>query len=64
MEFVPNAKFVEVAETPPAGHARAAHLGWQVLPGNAGLEDEQDAGQGNSMRNLWASSFAGDFLGR
>jgi hypothetical protein len=42
----PHAGVIPVAQTPPAGHAgSAAHLGRQVLPGDTGLQDEQDPRQ-------------------
>ena len=47
VDLVPGAVGLPVAQPPPAGHAAAAaHLAGQVLPGDAGLEHEEDAGQG------------------
>ena len=44
---VPDPGRLPVAQAPPAGHARAAaQLLGQHLPGDAGLEHEDDAGQG------------------
>src|SRR6185437_4485699 len=43
---VPGAGGLPVAQAVPAGHAAtAAHLLGQVLPGDAGLEDEDDPGE-------------------
>ena len=40
------------AQPAPAGHAAAAaHLARQVLPGDAGLQHEQDAGQAGAVRD-------------
>jgi hypothetical protein len=47
VERLPNPGGLPVAQPSPAGHAAAAaHLLGQILPGEAGLEHEQDAGQG------------------
>src|SRR4051812_29827614 len=46
VELLPDPGLVPVAEPPPAGHAAtAAHLPGEILPVDAGLQDEQDAGQ-------------------
>ena len=45
MEAIPHAGFVPVAEPSPARHAADAHLGRDVLPRDAGLEYEDDAGE-------------------
>src|SRR5439155_15283481 len=46
VQALPNAGAVPVLETVEAGHAAAAaHLLGEVLPGDAGLEDEEDAGE-------------------
>src|SRR3954447_6164591 len=46
VELLPDPGLVPVAEPPPAGHAAtAAHLLGEVLPVDAGLQDEEDAGQ-------------------
>jgi len=45
-ELLPDPGGLPVAEPSPAGHAAAAaHLQRQELPRDAGLEDEEDAGQ-------------------
>ena len=47
MELVPDTGFVPGCQAAPAGHARAeAQLLGQVLPLDAGVQDEQDAAQG------------------
>src|SRR3954470_18163486 len=46
VELLPDPGLVPVAEPPPAGHAAtAAHLLGEILPVDAGLQDEEDAGQ-------------------
>jgi len=46
MEPEPDAGLLPVVEPAPAGHAgSAAHLDGEVLPGDARLEDEEDARQ-------------------
>ncbi len=46
MQAVPHAGVVPFGKPPPARHARAGtHLPRKVLPGNAGLQHERDAGQ-------------------
>ena len=46
MELLPDPGGLPVAKPSPAGHAAAAaHLQRQVLPRDASLEDEEDAGQ-------------------
>lgn len=46
LQLIPDARPLPRAEATPTGHSRpAAHLLRQVLPGNAGLEHEEDSGQ-------------------
>ena len=46
VDLVPGAVGLPIPQPSPAGHpAAAVHLVRQVLPGEAGLEDEEDAGQ-------------------
>jgi hypothetical protein len=46
MDLIPDARGLPVAQAVPAGHATAtAHLLRQVLPRQAGLEDEDDPGE-------------------
>src|SRR5260221_12494107 len=42
---------------------RAAHLLGQHLPGDARLEDEDDPGEGGSIRNPWAPALRFRLLG-
>ena len=43
---LPKARLLPVPQPPPAGHAgAAAHLLWKHLPRDAGLQDEEDAGE-------------------
>lgn len=57
LELLPHAGFGPVAQSAPAGHARAAphllqqHLLWQHFPGDAAAEHEDDAGQAGSIRD-------------
>jgi hypothetical protein len=45
-EFFPDTSELPLAEASPAGHvAAAAHFLGQVFPGEAGVEDEEDAGE-------------------
>ncbi len=47
-----------VAQPAPAAHPRAApHLGRQVLPRDAGLEDEDDAGRRRAVRDRRSAAF-------
>jgi hypothetical protein len=47
VDLLPGAVGLPVAQPAPTGHARATvHVLGQILPGQAGLEDEEDAGQG------------------
>lgn len=43
MQPVPHARGLPVAKAPPACHAAYAHLDWQVLPLDAGLEHKDNA---------------------
>jgi hypothetical protein len=46
VQLLPHTGLVPVPQPPPAGHPRTeAQLLRQELPGNAGVEHEQDAGQ-------------------
>jgi hypothetical protein len=52
VQAAPDACFVLVPQPPPARHpAPLAHLGRQVLPGNTGLQHEQDPGQHRPVRH-------------
>src|SRR6185437_14688031 len=46
-ELEPNAGLLPGLQPTPTGHAAAtAHLDGEILPRNAGFEDEEDAGEG------------------
>jgi hypothetical protein len=46
----PDAGLGPVPQPPPAGHSRTAEqAGGQLVPGDAGLEDEHDAGQSGTV---------------
>ena len=49
MEPDPDAGCLPVTQLAPTGHARAAELTGQHLPGNAGAQDEDDADQGKPV---------------
>ena len=50
MQFLPDACLLPVSQASPAGGARAAaHFEGQHLPGNARLEDEQDAAKSGAV---------------
>src|ERR1044071_5325638 len=52
---MPDTGRLPVPQAAPAGHSgTTAHLLRQVLPGNAGLQHEQDTGEGSAVRYLWA----------
>src|SRR5262245_65210178 len=56
MESEPDAFLLPAVQAPPTGHAAAAaHFPGEILPGNAGLEDEEDAGQGLAVADGFAS---------
>ena len=50
VQRVPHAGLAPLVQAVPQGHAAAAHLLGEVLPGDAGLQDEQDAGQTGAIR--------------
>src|SRR6056297_263041 len=55
----PDTGPIPVAEPSPAGHAAAAaHLAGQVLPVDAGLQDEEDAGEALAVVDRLASGVA------
>ena len=59
VEARPDTGLVPVAKATPAGHAAAtAHLGGQVFPADAGLEDEEDAGQCLAVLDPFTSRIA------
>lgn len=46
MHSLPDTRGVPLGKAPPAGHPRpAAHLLGEILPGDTGLQDEDDAGE-------------------
>ena len=58
MDFLPDAGVLPLGESPPAGHAAAAvHLGGEVFPGESGLENEKDAGEGFAVVEAGSSAF-------
>src|SRR5262249_28580366 len=59
MEFSPDTAAVPVLQATPAGHAAAAaHFHGEVFPGDAGLEDEEDAGECLAVMDGLASGVA------
>ena len=63
MEALPHLGLLPVPQPPPARHpAAAAHLLRSHLPGNAALEDEQDAAERRTIRDTARPSAFG--LGR
>lgn len=59
VEGEPDPGLLPVAESPPAGHAAAAaHLDGEVLPGDAGLENEEDAGEHLAVVDRFAAGAA------
>src|SRR5581483_1297992 len=47
VQLLPDASLIPQPQIVAAGFATAAaQFGWQVVPGDAGLEDEEDAGEG------------------
>ena len=59
MQGGPDALALPVPQAAPAGHAAAAaHLGGEVFPGDARLQDEEDAGQGLAVVDRLASGVA------
>ena len=49
VQCVPHAGPPPLVQAVPQGHAAAAHLAGEVLPGDAGLEYEQDAGEADAV---------------
>jgi len=59
MQLLPDALLLPFAQAPPAGDPRsAAHLLGEGLPGNAGLQDEEDAGQDLAVGHALATGVA------
>src|SRR5207244_12539232 len=60
MEALPHARPVPGTKITPAGNARAAaHFAWQIAPGNAGFQYEENAGEGSArMQRLPARKAA------
>src|SRR5512135_2509383 len=59
-EFLPDAAPLPVPQPAPAGHAGpAAHLLRQHLPGEAALQDEDDAGQAGAVVHRRPAALAG-----
>jgi len=59
-EFLPDAAALPAPQPAPAGHpGAAAHLLRQHLPGDAALQDKDDAGQAGAVVNRRAATFAG-----
>lgn len=51
MELVPDAGSLPLVQAPPAGGARAeAEFQREVSPSDAGVQDEEDAAEGCSIR--------------
>ncbi len=64
-EPIPDTCLLPVTEPAPARHARAAaHLLRQHLPGDAGAQDEEDAGQGGAIRHAGPTALWLRRLGR
>src|SRR5690606_5132811 len=62
---VPHARLVPVTQAPPAGHAGSApHLLGQVLPGDAGAEDEENTSKDLSVRDSGPPTLGLRGLGR
>jgi hypothetical protein len=58
-ELEPDAGLLPGVESAPTGHAAAAaHLDGEVFPGDAGFEDEEDAGQGLAVPDGFATGEA------
>src|SRR5262249_51141917 len=66
MKLEPDASLLPGVQSAPARHAAAtAHCEGEVLPGDAGLEDEKDASEGLSVvQGLAAGEAASAGLGR
>src|SRR5262245_7262915 len=59
VELEPDTGLLPGLESAPAGHATAtAHLDGEILPGDAGLEDEQDTREGLAILDGLASGVA------
>ena len=58
VQFVPDASFIPVAKSAPAGHAAtASHFLREHLPGNAAHQNEDDFGKGGAVRHTRSSAF-------
>jgi len=58
VELLEHAGLVPVAQASPTGHpTTATHLGGQVFPANAGLEDKEDAGEAGAIVNRLSPAF-------
>src|SRR5277367_877959 len=53
MELVPDAGSTPFVQAVPKGHAAATHLVGKILPGDAGLEHEQNACETDAIRHAW-----------
>jgi hypothetical protein len=49
VELLPDARRLPLAQAVEQGHPAAAHLRREVLPREAGLQDEQDAAQAHAV---------------
>jgi hypothetical protein len=59
-QLLPDAPALPGSQAAPAGHARAAaHLLRQHLPGDAALQDEDDAGQTGAVVHRRPAALAG-----
>jgi hypothetical protein len=59
-QLLPDAPALPVPEAAPAGDPGAtAHLQGEVFPGDAGLEDENDAGQARAVIDGGTAALAG-----
>src|SRR3954471_13358154 len=65
VERLPDAGLLPIAEPAPAAHpAAAAHLLREHLPGDAALEDEEDAGQRRAILDRRTAAFRAWRMGR
>jgi hypothetical protein len=55
VELVPDAGSTPLVQTVPKSHTAAAHLVGKILPGDAGFEHEQNAGEADA---IWHTRFA------
>ena len=64
VDLVPEARRLPIAQAVPAGHATAAtHFLGQVLPGEASLEDEDNARENFTIIQGWTPTFGLGWMG-